>query len=158
MQCDHIDKKLRDQSAQQFLHHRIHLKHQMTSKRMRTNNLVLKFTASLSKTVNLLCHQLVFPQNNVCFSQIQNFVPDCSQQDVLVSHFFDAVSQDRDVAITPPNEFDNHAPSSRGLSDHPSLRCWPVHALLLVTDDHHIMLDLRWFGHRLSRRSLKFLI
>ena len=31
LHCDHIDKKLRDQLAQQFLRHHIHLKHQMTS-------------------------------------------------------------------------------------------------------------------------------
>ena len=34
MHCDHVDKKLSDQLTQQFLHHHIHLKHQMTSKRL----------------------------------------------------------------------------------------------------------------------------
>ena len=40
---------------------------------------------------------------------------------------------------SPPNDFDNHAPSSHGLSVRPSrcTLCWPVHAFLLVTDDHH---------------------
>ena len=41
MRCEHNDKKLREQLTQQFLHHRFHLKHQMTSKRLKTNNLVL---------------------------------------------------------------------------------------------------------------------
>ena len=60
---------------------------------------------------------------------------------------------------SPPNEFDSHAPSSRGLSVHPPrcTPCWPVHAWLLVTNDHRDWF-LRWFGHGLSLRSLKFLI
>ena len=55
MHCDHIDKKLCVQLTQQFLHHRIHLKHQMTSKRLKTNKLVLKFTASLFQSSRPFC-------------------------------------------------------------------------------------------------------
>ena len=55
MLCDHIDKKLRDHLTQQFLHHSTHLKHQVTSKRLRTSNLVSKFAASLFQSGRPFC-------------------------------------------------------------------------------------------------------
>ena len=76
----------------------------MTSKRLKTNNLVLKFTASLFQDGRPFC------VTNSC-SRKTTFVSfrcqtscrvdsSCSRQVVLVSRFFDAVSQDRDVEIT----------------------------------------------------------
>ena len=96
MHCDHIDKKLRDQLAQQFLHHRIHLKHQMTSKRLKTNNLVLKFTASLFQYGRPFCVTNSCSRNTTFVSlrcKASSWIDSsCSRQDVLVSRFFDAVS------------------------------------------------------------------
>ena len=104
MHFDHIDKKLRDELAQQFLHHRIHLKHQMTSKRLKTNNLVVKFTASLFKDGRPFCDTSSCSRKTASASSrceaSCRVDSSCSRQDVVVSRFFDAVSQDLDVAIT----------------------------------------------------------
>ena len=52
MLCDLIDKKLRDQMTQQILHHRLHLKHQMSSKCLKTNNSPRNSQHHFSKAVD----------------------------------------------------------------------------------------------------------
>ena len=59
---------------------------------------------------------------------------------------------------SPPNEFDNHAPSRGPLRS--SVTMCSMLARPRPTSRYRktIMLDLRWSGHRLSHRNLKFLI
>ena len=96
----------------------IHLKHQMISKRLRINNLVLKFTASPFQYGRPFC------VTNSCSRKTAFASLRCK----LVSPFFDAVSQDRDVEInrTKPRDWmDIHTATEPLASSSASTTCSP---------------------------------